>query len=252
MPIRLVALAAVMALCLASPSHAREQAAPASIAAAVAAPRPKADTDRDALRKPAAVIAFAGIKPGDKIGDLMPGQAYFTRIFSHLAGPSGHVYALIPSELAVLVPKMVDGIKALAADPAYANVTPVIVPTAQIAAPEKLDVVWTSQNYHDLYGFFGPSQAAAADAAVFRALKPGGIYMVIDHVAATGAGATSEKTLHRIDPDLVRAQVLAAGFTLEGTSDLLRNPADTHTLKVFDPAIRGRTDQFIMKFRKPG
>ncbi len=252
LPYRPSILAAILGLCLAVPAHGQAPATPAAIAAAVAAPRPKADTDRDALRKPAALIAFAGIKPGDKIGDLMPGGGYFTRIFSHLAGPGGHVYALIPSELAVRVPKMVDGIKALAADPAYPNVTPVIAPTAQIAAPEKLDVVWTSQNYHDVYGFFGPAAAAALDAAVFRALKPGGVYVVIDHVAASGAAATSETTLHRIDPDLVRAQVQAAGFTLEGTSDALRNPADTHALKVFDPAIRGRTDQFVMKFRKPG
>jgi predicted methyltransferase len=241
MLIRPLALAAIVTVYVASPVHARD----------TGSPRPKADTDRDALRKPAAVIAFAGIKPGDKIGDLMPGQGYFTRIFSHLAGRGGHVYAIIPSELAAKAPKIAAAMKAIAADPAYANVTPVIVPTAQIAAPEKLDVVWTSQNYHDLYGFFGPDAAAGADAAIFRALKPGGLYIVIDHIAASGAGATSTTTLHRIDPDLVRAQVLAAGFTLEGTSDLLRNPADAHDKKVFDPAIRGKTDQFIMKFRKP-
>ena len=244
---RSFALAAIAAVALAQPSQARETA----IDAAIAAPRPAADTARDATRKPAALIAFAGIKPGDKIGDFMPGTGYFTRIFSHLAGPGGHVYAIIPSELAAVAPKIPAGIKALAAEPAYANVTTVIVPTAQTGAPEKLDVVWTSQNYHDIYGFFGAGAAASADAAVFRALKPGGTYIVIDHVAAAGAGGTVGKTLHRIEPSTVRDQVLAAGFKLEGTSDLLANPADTHTLKVFDPAIRGHTDQFIMKFRKP-
>jgi len=244
-------LTAIVTLCLAQPLYARDIAVPPAIAGAVAAPRPATDTARDAARKPGELIAFAGIKPGDKIGDLMPGAGYFTRIFSHLAGPNGHVYALIPSELAAVAPKIPNAIKALAAEPGYGNVTPVIVPTAQIAAPEKLDVIWTSQNYHDLYGFFGAGAAAAADAAVFRALKPGGTYIVIDHVAAQGAGGTVAKTLHRIEPSVVRDQVLAAGFKLEGTSDLLNNPADAHTLKVFDPAIRGHTDQFVMKFRKP-
>jgi predicted methyltransferase len=239
-----------MALGFAHPAFAQTVVSPA-IADAVAAPRPAADTQKDAARKPGELIAFAGIKPGDKIGDFMPGTGYFTRIFSHLAGPGGHVYALIPSELAAVAPKIPAAMKALAAEPGYGNVTPVIAPTAQTAAPEKLDVVWTSQNYHDLYGFFGAPAAAAADAAVFRALKPGGIYMVIDHAAAQGAAGTVATTLHRIEPSVVRDQVLAAGFKLEGTSNLLNNPADTHTLKVFDPAIRGHTDQFVMKFRKP-
>ena len=248
---RSIALAAIATLALVQISQAHATAVPPSIAAAVAAPRPAADTARDAGRKPAELIAFAGIKPGDKIGDFMPGTGYFTRIFSHLAGPGGHVYAIIPTELAAVAPKMPTAIKTLAAEPGYENVTTVIVPTAQTGAPEKLDVVWTSQNYHDIYGFFGADAAASADAAVFRALKPGGIYIVIDHVAAPGAGGTVGKTLHRIEPSTVRDQVLAAGFKLEGTSDLLANPADTHMLKVFDPAIRGHTDQFIMKFRKP-
>lgn len=223
----------------------------AAIARAIAAPRPKADTDRDAARKPAALLAFAGITPGEKIGDLMPGQGYFTRLFSRVAGPSGHVYALVPSELAAKAPKIVEAMKAISADPAYTNVSLVVAPSTKIAAPEKLDVIWTSQNYHDLYGFFGADSAAKTNAAVFAALKPGGEYIVIDHVAPAGTSDKSPTTLHRIDPATVKAQVLAAGFTLEGTSDVLHNPADTHALKVFDPAIRGHTDQFIFKFRKP-
>ena len=227
-------------------------ATPTYVTAAIDSPRPAADTARDALRKPAGLILFAGIKPGDKVGDFMPGQGYFTRLFSRVVGPHGHVYALIPSELAKIAPKIPDAAKAIAADPAYANVTPIVAPTAHTAAPEKLDLVWTSQNYHDLYGFFGAAAAQAADKAVFNALKPGGTFIVIDHVAAAGTSATSPQTLHRIEPDTVKAQVLQAGFTLEATSDLLRNPADTHTLKVFAPDIRGHTDQFVMKFHKPG
>jgi predicted methyltransferase len=246
------ALPLIFAFSVAYAPALRAQAVSPAIAAAVASPRPKADTDRDALRKPAELMAFAGVVPGEKVGDLMPGQGYFTRLFSRAVGPTGHVYALVPSELAAVAPKIPEAMKALAADPAYANVTTVTVPTAQIAAPEKLDLVWTSQNYHDVYGFFGPDAAEAMDKAVFAALKPGGVFLVIDHVAPAGTSAASPKTLHRIDPETVKAQVLAAGFTLVGTSDLLRNPADTHTVKVFAPEIRGHTDQFIMKFRKPG
>jgi predicted methyltransferase len=231
------------------------QAAPvpvsSAIAAAIASPRPKADTDRDAARKPGELLAFAGIKPGDKIGDLMPGTGYFTRLFSRVAGSSGHVYALVPAELAAKAPKIADAMKAIAADPAYSNVSLLIAPTVQTGAPEKLDVVWTSQNYHDVYGFFGADAAAKMDQAIFRALKPGGVFIVIDHVAKAGAGAGSTTTQHRIDPALIQAQVLAAGFTLQATSDILRNPADTHDLKVFAPAIRGHTDQAIFEFRKP-
>jgi predicted methyltransferase len=203
------------------------------------------------MRKPAEVLALSGIKPGDKVGDFMPGQGYFTRLFSAVVGPSGHVYALVPAELAAKAPKIPAAISALAAEPDHKNVTLIVAPTARTRAPEPLDLIWTSQNYHDVYGFFGADAAAQADAAVFRALKPGGRFVVIDHVANPGTAKTSPTTLHRIEPGVVKEQVLAAGFRLVATSDVLRNPADPHTLKVFDPAIRGHTDQFIMVFQKP-
>jgi predicted methyltransferase len=142
--------------------------------------------------------------------------------------------------------------KLLAAQPDFSNVTLLVQPTAAIATPVKLDIAWTSDNYHDLYGFFGPDRAAAFDKAVFNALQPGGVFIVIDHVAKSGSTATSPKTLHRIDPETVKAQLIAAGFRLEAESDALRNPADTHDLAVFAPAIRGHTDQFVFRFRKPG
>ncbi len=226
---------------------------PGYIQAAISSPaRPQTDSVRDMARKPGDLIALAGVKPGDRVGDLMPGQGYFTRLFSLAVGSTGHVYALVPSELAAVAPKIPDAMKTLSADPAYKNVTLLVAPTAQTRAPEKLDLVWTSQNYHDVYGFFGPKAAASMDAAIYQLLKPGGVFMVIDHVAVPGSSATSPATLHRIDPDTVKQQVIAAGFKLEAVSDVLRNPNDTHRAKVFDPAIRGRTDQFIFKFRKPG
>jgi predicted methyltransferase len=247
MKIRLILAAAVL---VAAAAHAAPPIA--RIAAAVAsADRPDADRARDALRHPAELIRFAGLKPGDSIADFMPGGGYFTRIFSNLVGPQGHVYAITPSELAALMPKLPAGIKALAAEPAFANVTPMVQKTAQTGDGLTLDMVWTSDNYHDLYGFFGAQQAAAADASIFRALKPGGVFLVIDHVALPGSSAMAPTTLHRIDPETVKGQILAAGFVLEAQSDILRNPNDGHTEKVFVPAIRGRTDQFVFKFRKP-
>lgn len=225
-------------------------AAEASIDAAIASPaRPPADVARDAQRHPAALLAFAGIKPGDTVADLMPGGGYFTRLFAQTVGPQGHVYAIVPAELAKEMPKSVDAARAVAAG--APNVSALVVPTDAIAAPEKLDLVWTSDNYHDVYGFFGPDKAAAMDRAIFHALKPGGRFIVIDHVAAAGASATAPTTLHRIDPATVRAQVLAAGFVLTDQSDVLQNPSDDHTRKVFDPSIRGHTDQFAYSFRKP-
>ncbi len=225
---------------------------PDPIAAAVASPdRPAEDVARDALRKPADLVAFAGLKPGDTVADIMPGQGYFSRIFSRVVGPQGHVYEIVPAELAQVAPPAVAAAKALAAAPAYANISLLIEPTAAIGAPVPLDLAWTSDNYHDLYGFFGAAQAETLDKAVFKALKPGGVFIVIDHVASPGTSDTSAKTLHRIDPETVKAQVLAAGFVLDRESAALRNPADAHDLVVFSPKIRGRTDQFVFRFRKP-
>ena len=149
----------------------------------------------------------------------------------------------------------IDPAKAIAADPAYGNVTALNAKINDFAAPEKLDIFWTSQNYHDLYNAIdkstGKADLVAFNRLVFAALKPGGTYVVVDHVAPAGSGASATKTLHRIDPAQVKADVEAAGFVFGGESDVLRNPADPHTALVFDPSIRGRTDQFAFKFVKP-
>ncbi|HMB43172.1 MAG TPA: methyltransferase, partial [Luteimonas sp.] len=118
--------------------------------------------------------------------------------------------------------------------------------------PEPLDVVFTSQNYHDYPDkFMGPTDPMVLNRAVFQALKPGGVFIIVDHAAQAGAGLRDTETLHRIDPETVKAQVTAAGFRFDGSSNVLRNPADTHTVKVFDPSIRRHTDQFVFRFRKP-
>ena len=225
-----------------------------AVAAAVAdAGRPQADKQRDSNRKPVETLAFAGVKPGDAVAELLPGGGYFTRIFSKVVGPGGHVYALVPAPSPTDPPDQPDfaaRIKALAADPAYSNVSVVVEPFSQLKTPVPVDLVWTSQNYHDLHNFPG-LDVGVFNQLVFDALKPGGIYLILDHAAEPGSGTRDTATLHRIDAEAVKKEVLAAGFVFAGGSDVLHQPDDPHSVKVFDPSIRGRTDQFILKFRKP-
>lgn len=225
---------------------------PAFIASALGDPaRPQADRDRDAARKPGEVLAFAGLKPGMKVIDLIPGQGYFTRIFSKAVGPNGRVYAYVPDELTKIA-KREPAVNAIARDPAYRNLKVILRVLPLFGAPEKADMVFTAQNYHDMHdAFMGPADLAVVNRAVFKALKPGGVYIVIDHSAKPGSGLSATETLHRIDPAVVRREVEAAGFVFEGESQLLRNPRDPLTANVFDAGIRGKTDQFIYKFRKP-
>lgn len=224
------------------------------IRAALADPsRPQADTARDADRKPAATLAFAGIKAGDRVADYAPGTGYFTRLFSDVVGKEGHVYALMPTPMM----KFDKAAKGLADLQAWSKEHPNVTASSGDAVDgvkfaEPLDVFWISQNYHDLHDkFMGPVDVAVFNKAVFAALKPGGVYLVLDHVAGKDAPADVTESLHRIDPSVVRREVEAAGFRFDGESDVLANPQDPHTLGVFDKSIRGHTDQFIYRFRKP-
>jgi len=227
---------------------------PANIAAAVAdGTRPDADKQRDPDRKPAQTLAFTGVKQGAQIAELLPGGGYFTRIFSKAVGSSGHVYALVPArspDAPADMPDFAARVKAIAADPNYANVSVVVEPFSQLGVPAPVDLVWTSQNYHDLHNLPG-LDVGVFNKMVYDDLKPGGIYLVLDHTAEAGSGGRDTKTLHRIDPETVKKEVLAAGFVFVASSNLLAQPSDSHSAKVFDPAIRGKTDQFILKFRKP-
>jgi predicted methyltransferase len=230
---------------------------PKPIAAAVADPaRPDADRKADADRKPDESVAFAGLKPGQKVADLLPGGGYFTRIFSAVVGPTGHVFAVAPAprpDAPAGAPDRAAAVKAIAADPHYSNVSVSQVAFATLttlALPEPVDLVWTSRNYHDLHNIPN-ADVGAIDKAIFDALKPGGVYIVLDHAAEKGSGFRDTSTLHRVDPEAVKKEVVAAGFKFEGQSEILRNPNDPHTAKVFDASVQGKTDQFILKFRKP-
>jgi predicted methyltransferase len=227
----------------------------AALAQALADPaRPAEEIALDPLRKPAELIAFAGLRPGDRVADFMSGNGYFTRIFSRVVGSTGRVYAFLAAQqLANCSPRETLGTRGLEHDSRYPNVQVLIDAADRFTAPEPLDVVWMSLGYHDLHdSFMKPLDIAALNSAVYRALKPGGVYLIVDHVAAPGSGLRDTETLHRIDPESLRAEVTAAGFVLEAQSAVLRNGADSHTLKVFDPAIRHRTDQLVFRFRKPG
>jgi predicted methyltransferase len=215
--------------------------------------RPAEQAARDPVRKPAELLAFAGVKPGDAVADVYSGGAYYTRILSAVVGPKGRVYAMIPAEMARnCEPSEFAGAHEVERDKRYVNVEVLTEPAEMLATPRRLDVIWSSQNYHDLEDrFMDGAKAAVADKAFYRALKPGGTLMVIDHVAEAGSGRRDGDTLHRIDPAQIRKELRAAGFIFAGESSVLRNPADDHRLRVFDPSIRGRTDQIVLKFRKP-
>jgi predicted methyltransferase len=229
-------------------------AIPAGVVAAISDPRRAAEQIKlDPTRRPALVIAFSGLKSGDHVADFMPGNAYFTRIFSDVVGPTGRVYAFIPTEQVANCPATeIAGTRTIARDPGYANVTVLTDSVMHFRAPEKLDVLWTAQNYHDLHdSFMGPADVAALNKVFFNALKPGGVFLVIDHVAEPGSGLRDTETLHRIDPISMQREIEAAGFVLEAQSGVLRNADDDHKRAVFDPVVRGRTDQIVFRFRKP-
>ena len=224
--------------------------------------RPAADTALDAERKPAEMLEFAGVKPGQTVVDLIPGGGYFTRIFSKAVGPKGTVYAVGgPPRVSKdpTKPAPTPAQDTIAADAHYSNVKSIHAPlTGGMSIPTKADLVWTAQNYHDVKNVPNVDMLAF-NKSIYAALKPGGVYVVLDHVAAPGVpapatlkpGQTVTNTLHRIDPAVVKKEVEAAGFKFEGESKVLANPADDHTKNVFDPSIRHKTDQFVYKFRKP-
>ena len=202
--------------------------------------RPEADSSRDTHRKPGEMIAFAGVKPGDKVGEIMPGRGYFTRILSKVVGANGKIYAYTTG-FGDMTP--------ITGDAAYSNVTVNTQPLADFSAPEPLDVVWTTQNFHDFHNPRFNMDMKAVDKKIFDALKPGGVFLIEDHAAAAGHGIEDVGTLHRIDPAFVKTEVESVGFKLEAQSGMLKNPEDDHTTPVFK--MHDMTDRFILKFVKP-
>ena len=192
------------------------------------------------------VVELTPIKPGQTVADFIMGGGYWTRILSNLVGPKGKVYAYQPAEfIAFRAAYATDQDAAVAG---RANVVPLRDSLAKLAFPEPLDAIVTVQNWHDLHIKQAPAGSAAGIARLlYHSLKPGGVLVVVDHVGAPGTA----DSLHRGDPAGTKAEIEAAGFKLEAQSPLYAAPADPHTALVFDPAIRGKTDQFTYRFRKP-
>ncbi|MGD9966620.1 MAG: class I SAM-dependent methyltransferase [Hyphomonadaceae bacterium] len=236
----------------------------AHVLAALADPRrPAADRERDVLRHPAEVLAFAGVQPGWRVADVGPGGGYYTRLFAVAVGDGGRVYGVnrVRNPAATQLPAI------LAVAEQYPNITVIEQGYQGWTAPEPLDAIFISQIYHDFHLPAAPprpatdTQAAfpgrqaldvpAINRGMFAALKPGGVLVVIDHAAVEGSELTVADTLHRIEQSDVRSELEAAGFIFEEESQALRNPADNRSIRVFEGDIRGRTDQFVMRFRKP-
>ena len=238
-----------IALGLASFSAA-SAAAPDYITKAIADPsRPADDRKLDADRKPADVLAYADIKPGEKVGEFLPGGGYYTRLLSDIVGPNGKIYAL---ETTTWGADNINAAQAVLHEPGRSNVSLDLAPLGQFHLPEQVDMFWTTINYHDLHiPKYANVDMTAFNKHVFDSLKSGGVYFIVDHAAADGTGATLSPKLHRIEKATVIKEVTATGFKLAGESDILHNPADDHTKVVFDPSIRFKTDQFILKFVKP-
>ena len=245
-------LAVSLAACVPARETASTSQATADYAPAVADPqRPAADRERDAARYPAELLAFAQIGPGEKVGDYMMGGGYWTRILSRVVGPQGRVYAVQPDQFIAF--RAAYATEQDAAVAGRANVVPLRGPIDAPPFPEPLDTIITVQNLHDLYlGAMPGGTAARAIAALYAALKPGGTLLVVDHSAAPGAGLAAANTVHRMDRAAALAALTSAGFVLDAESELYSRPDDPRTANVFDPSIRGQTDQFVLRFRKPG
>jgi predicted methyltransferase len=221
-------------------------ASPHIVAAVADARRPDADRARDDLRHPGDILAFAGVSAGQRIADVGPGGGYYTRLFSVAVGDSGRVFAIDRPNAPDRPPRAI-----LAVAPDYPNITVLQQGYQGWLTDEPLDTIFISQIYHDFHLPQLSIDVPRLNREMFAALKPGGELVIIDHAAADGSDLSVTNTLHRIDQATLRREVEAAGFVFEAESQTLRNPADNRSERVFEADIRGHTDQFVMRFRKP-
>jgi predicted methyltransferase len=203
------------------------------------ADRPDADRKLDEVRKPHEVMAFYGVKKGDKVGDLVAARGYYTAVLSHVVGPEGVVYSANQTAR----PELHERVK----QPSMKNVRVIDGPFDKLALPQdgSLDFVLIHLDYHEV----APDVRVAMNRRVFGALKRGGTYGVVDHSAVEGSGDRDAKTLHRIDKRLVIKEVTSVGFRLDKEGTMLSRPDDTRDFSV--TKIRDRSDRFVLKFVKP-
>jgi predicted methyltransferase len=218
---------------------------PAYIRNAIESPSRSAEQKaRDVNRKPAELLQLSGVKPGDHIVEFASFGQYFTSFLSDIAGPKGSVNMY---DLPYTDKRAGDASRAFVA--AHPNCKYELVDYNAVELPPHLDIVFMVLYYHDLS--LNDIDTGALNAKIFKALKPGGVFFVVDHNAAPDSGRRDTKALHRIDPALIKQEVTAAGFELVAQSDLLKRSSDDHTKMVFAPGLRGLTDQSVFKFRKP-
>lgn len=218
---------------------------PAYIRAAVeSATRTPEQKARDANRKPAELLVLSGVKPGDRVIEFASAGQYFTPFLTDIVGSKGMVYMY---DLPYTEARAGAATRAFVA--AHPNARHELIDFNAVELPQNIDVVFNVLYYHDLP--LNKIDTAALNAKILKALKPGGIFFVVDHNARPGSGMEDTQKLHRIDPAIIRQEVTAAGFELVTESKLLAHPGDDHTLMVFSPGLRGMTDQSVFKFRKP-
>lgn len=219
--------------------------------------RPESDTVRDAGRHPVEILTFAGVQPGWRVADLGAGGGYYSRILSGAVGMEGEVVSENMDWIVERFPSADEAITALEAE--RDNVTRLVSPVTGILDDydNELDAAFMMLIYHDQAwvqeGFPAPTREdrLAMNRSIFNALRPGGVFLVVDHRAEDGTGDSAVGDYHRIDEAFVREEIEAAGFELAAESDLLSNPEDSRTISVFDPSIRGNTDRFVLLYRKP-
>jgi predicted methyltransferase len=246
----LVPIAIAVAITAPLAADAASSSANPVIARAVADPaRPKNQRSLDPLRKPADTIAFSGVRPGMTVGEFYPGGGYFTRMLSDVVGPKGHVYGLENSGWKGAVKANEE----MLGEGKWKNVTFDSQPFGTVQFPKPLDLAWVTQNYHDLkIAEYGKVNTLDFDRKVYKALKPGGIYFILDHQGRSGMSDADIAKMHRINRDIVVKEVTSAGFRLVAEGKFLRRPGDDHSKPIFDKSIQGHTDQYALKFMKPG
>lgn len=248
-----IGLFAVAVLAFVAPSSSAPAVdVPEAIHRAVEHPdRPAEDRARDADRRPGEVLAFLGIEPGMTVADLMAGGGYYSDILCRVVGPDGKVY--VQNNAYVLQrfgEVMVPTIRKRLEQPELAHCVRLDSELDGLPFEEgELDAAVMALFYHDTY--WQKVDREKMNAQVLRALAPGGVFGIVDHHAEAGSKDRDVKTIHRVDAEMVKEEILAAGFTLEAESEVLRNPDDDLSTNVFAPGIRGKTDRFVYKFRKP-
>ncbi len=216
--------------------------------------RPETDRERDAGRRPAKVLEFFGIESGATVLDMFSGGGYYTEMLSYVAGDSGHVVSHMNQAMLTFSG---DEFEMRHAENRLPNVEVLMAENNELdLEANQFDAVIMTLNYHDLYWEseeYNWSKIEVENflAELFEGMKPGATLGIVDHYAVAGASSETGSTLHRIDSGIVITEVQAAGFVLDGESDLLRNMDDDRSKSVFDPEIRGKTDRFVMRFKKP-